>query len=108
MNVLAAFFTNKARFLSIFFEFKIWYKGILVFFFFWNKKTEDILFYKFLEDISTKINIFKNTKLDKIELNEANGINTEILLANIGNICNLLQKGQKKIFFKKCLNFFYT
>ena len=83
-NFLAAFFVEKARFLSNFFsdsEFGMRvYKGKM------EARNESIFLYTFLRISPRKINILKNPKLGLRELNELNDMNVKRMLLNLTNI----------------------
>ena len=94
LNLLAAFFVEKTRFLSIFFSVSEFgmrvYRGKI------EARNESISLYTFLRISPRKMNILKKTKLDPRELNEVDDINVVKMLLNITSILKSTTKMSKK------------
>ena len=94
LNLLAAFFVEKTRFLWIFFsnsEFGIRvYKGKL------GGRSEGIFLHTFLKITPRKIYVLKKTKLGPRELNEVNDMNVKKMSLNLTNILKSTTKRSKK------------
>ena len=104
-NLLAAFFIEKTKFLSIFFsnpEFGMRvYRGKI------EAKNNGISFYIFLRISPWKINIFKETKLGLRELNETNDMNAKKNAAQSNKYFETYYRNAKKNAKKiKVLRFF--
>ena len=94
LSLLAAFFVEKMRFLSIFFsnsEFgmRVYKEKI-------EARNEGICLYTFLRISPRKMNILKRTKLGSIDLNEVNDMNVSKTLLNLTNILKSTTKMSKK------------
>ena len=94
INLLAAFFIEKTRFLSIFlsnsrFVMRV-YRGEI------EARSESIPLYTFLRISPRKINILKKNKLRPRDLNEVNDMNAKKLLLNLTNILKSTTKMSKK------------
>ena len=105
MNLLAAFFVEKTRFLSKYFSNSE--SGIRVYTSFFEAKIEGILFYTFLKISPRKINIFKKTKLVPRDLKEMDDMNVEKNAAQYKNYFEIYYKESKNVVKKKYPEFFY-
>ena len=107
LNLLAAFFVEKRRFLSIFFPNSGFgmrvYRGKI------EARSEGISLYTFWTISLRKINILKKTKLDPRELNELNDMHVENILLNLTDILKSTTEMPKKMKKNKSAqNFFFT
>ena len=95
LNLLAASFVEKTRYLSIFFsnsEFGMRvYKGKI------EARSEDISLYTFLRISSRKINTLKRTKLNQVEINEVDDMNIKITTAQHNENFEIYYKNIKKM-----------
>ena len=93
LNLLAAVFIEKTRFLPNFFsdpEFGMRvYKGKI------EARNEGVLFYTFWRISPRKINILKKTKLTPRELNEVNDMHIKKMSLNLTNILKSTTKMSK-------------